>query len=96
MVNFILELVINKFYLQVINEDNVKIKPFFTLINELCSTDKSLKKYKKYFKTILYKKFGIPEYETLINTTENQYQNDRTEYVDPKNKWFIEEIGVKK
>lgn len=48
-----------------INEDNVKIKPFFTLINELWMQEKSLEKYKKYFKTILYKKFGIPEYEYL-------------------------------
>ena len=25
-----------------------------------------MRKYKNYFKTILYKKFGIPEYETIV------------------------------
>ena len=51
----------------VMNEDNVKIKPFLSLIDEFCEKDKSLMKYKDLFKKFLYKKFKIPEYETIID-----------------------------
>lgn len=85
----------------VLDETNIRIKPFFTLINEFWERDKSLNKYKKYFKKILYKKFGIPEYETLVDTegdikgVDNDKEEEKQPYIDV-NKWIIEEVDQPK
>ena len=57
----------------IVNEDNVKIKPFLTLINEFCQVDKSLKKYQKFFKKVIYRKFGIPDYESLLEDEQTDF-----------------------
>jgi len=49
-----------------INQDNIRIKPFLALINEFWMKDESLRKYKKFFKKALYKKFGIPELKNIV------------------------------
>ena len=56
----------------VLNEDNIKIKPFLSLIEEFCSKDKSLVKYKELFKKFLYTKFKIPELEPLIDKDDKE------------------------
>ena len=51
--------------LMVINEADIKIRPFLLLIEEFCQKDKSLRKYKKFFKSALYQKFKIPELKKI-------------------------------
>lgn len=51
----------------VLDLENIKLKPFMDLIDEFCQKDKGLRKYKKFFKKALYKRFNIPEYTTLVD-----------------------------